>query len=122
MAGWNGAPLTYVRNCFTVRTALVSAAGAATQPIFQPVTLKDLPALPTMTVRSRMPGQSRDRDVPAAIEDKVLVDLVCDDDEVVPRWRARAITESSSRCKYLAGGVMRRVEQDRPGPARDRGA
>ena len=57
MAGWNGAPFTYVRNCFTVRTALVSAAGAATQPIFQPVTLNDLPALPTMTVRSRMPGR-----------------------------------------------------------------
>ena len=53
----NGAPFTYVRNCFTVRTALVSSAGAATQPIFQPVTLNDLPALPTMIVRSRMPGR-----------------------------------------------------------------
>ena len=33
-----------------------NAGGAIAQPIFQPVTLKLLPALPRVTVRSHIPG------------------------------------------------------------------
>ena len=39
-----------------MRTADTSGAGPQIQPIFQPVTLKVLPALLTTSVRSRMPG------------------------------------------------------------------
>ena len=39
-----------------MRTAVTSAGGAVTQPIFQPVTENVLPALPIVTVRSAMPG------------------------------------------------------------------
>ena len=52
-----------------------------TQPIFQPVKENVLPAELTVTVRSRMPGKLRDRDV-LAVEHQVLVDLVGDDDQV----------------------------------------
>jgi len=40
----------------TVLVAARSAGGAQAQPIFHPVTLNDLPALPMVTVLSRIPG------------------------------------------------------------------
>ena len=63
MAGWNGAPLTKVRNCFAVWTADTSSRGPVAQPIFQPVTENVLPADESVTVRSAHPGQRRERDV-----------------------------------------------------------
>ena len=93
----------------------------ATQPIFQPVTLNDLPALPIMICALPHGGQGRDRDVPATVEDKVLVHLVCDDDKVVPLGELGDHRELRWR-KHLAGRVVGRVEQDRPGAARDRGS
>ena len=56
IAGWNGLPLTYVRNCLTARTAEISSAGPLTQPIFQPVVEKVLPADEIVSVRSQAPG------------------------------------------------------------------
>ena len=56
MAGWNGAPLTKVRNCFAVWTADTSSRGPVAQPIFQPVTENVLPAEESVTVRSAIPG------------------------------------------------------------------
>ena len=52
------------------------------QPIFQPVNENVLPAEEIVTVRSRMPGQRRQRDV-LPLEHQVLVDLVGHRDEVV---------------------------------------
>ena len=57
MAYWNGPPLTKVRNCLTVLTAVTSSGAAWTQPIFQPVNENVLPAELIRTVRSRMPGK-----------------------------------------------------------------
>src|SRR5215472_6639064 len=51
-----GPPLTYVRNCFTVRTAETISLVPVTQPIFQPVNEKVFAAELIETVRSRMPG------------------------------------------------------------------
>ena len=56
MAGWNGAPLTYVRNCFAVRAAATSGAGPHSQPIFHPVVLNVLPPEEIVSVRSAIPG------------------------------------------------------------------
>ena len=81
-AGWNGAPLTKVRNCLAVRTAATSSAGPHSQPIFQPVQENVLPAEEMVRVRSAMPGSVGQR-VVGAVEDEVLVHLVGDDDEVV---------------------------------------
>ena len=53
---WNGAPWTYVTNCFTVRTASTSGAGAHAQPVFHPVIENVFPADEIVTVRSRIPG------------------------------------------------------------------
>src|SRR6478609_10265401 len=46
-----GPPDTYVRNCFTVRTASTSSTGPVTQPTFQPVNENDLPADEIVSVR-----------------------------------------------------------------------
>src|SRR6478736_7480187 len=43
IAGWNGPPFTYVRNCFAVRIARTSGGDAQTHPIFHPVHENDLP-------------------------------------------------------------------------------
>lgn len=56
-AYWNGPALTYVRNCFVVRTAATNSRDPVTQPTFQPVKEKVLPAEEMETVRSRMPGR-----------------------------------------------------------------
>ena len=112
MAGSNGTPFSSMsRNCFTVRTALVSSGGAATQPIFQPVTLNDLPALPTMISAFPHAGQGGDRDVPAAVKNKVIVHLVCDDDKVVPLGDIGRSPSLQSDVKHFAGGVMQRVSR-----------
>ena len=66
-----------------VRTAETSGAGPQIQPIFQPVVLNVLPALPTTSVRSRIPGSVAIGGVPGAVEDEVLVDLVGEDEQVV---------------------------------------
>ena len=71
-----------------MRTAVSSAGGALTQPIFQPVNENVLPADEIVTVRSRMPGKRRERDV-LAVEHEVLVDLVGDRDQVVLDAQAR---------------------------------
>ena len=55
-AGWNGAPLTKVRNCLAVWTAATSSRGPVAQPIFQPVKENVLPAEEIVTVRSAIPG------------------------------------------------------------------
>ena len=55
-AYWNGPPLTNVRNCLVVLTAVTRSAQAVTQPIFQPVNENVLPAELIVTVRSRIPG------------------------------------------------------------------
>lgn len=57
MAYWNGPPLTYVRNCLAVRTAVTSSGVPVTQPIFHPVKENVLPPELIVTVRSRMPGR-----------------------------------------------------------------
>ena len=56
IAGWNGAPFTNVRYCFTASTLVTSGAGAVSQPIFQPVVLNVLPPDEIEIVRSRAPG------------------------------------------------------------------
>lgn len=56
-AYWSGPPLTKVRYCFAVRTAVTRAAEPVTQPIFQPVNENVLPAEEMETVRSRIPGR-----------------------------------------------------------------
>ena len=83
MAGWNGAPLTYVRNCLAVRTAVTSGAGPHIQPIFHPVVLNVLPPDEIVSVRSAMPGRVAIGTWRGAGEHEVLVDLVGDDDDVV---------------------------------------
>ena len=55
-ASWNGAELVKVTNWCTVRTAADSAGDAIAQPTFQPVTLKVLPMLPMVMVRSAISG------------------------------------------------------------------
>ena len=45
-----------MRNCFTARTAATAAAGPLTQPTFQPVAEKVLPADEIVRVRSHIPG------------------------------------------------------------------
>ena len=65
-----------------VFTASTSSGVAQTQPTFQPVNENVLPPDEIVTVRSRMPGQRRDRDV-LAVEHEVLVDLVGHDEQVV---------------------------------------
>ena len=55
-AGCSGPALTKVRNCLTRSTAETSGAGPLTQPTFQPVQEKVLPAEEIRSVRSRIPG------------------------------------------------------------------
>ena len=45
-----------MRNCLAVFTAVTTSGVPVTQPIFQPVTEKVLPALPIDTVRSAIPS------------------------------------------------------------------
>ena len=45
-----------VTNWWTARSAAVSGGGAIAQPTFQPVTLKVLPMLSMVIVRSYIPG------------------------------------------------------------------
>ena len=77
--------MTKVRNCLTRSTARTSGAGPLTQPIFQPVQEKVLPADEMRRVRSLMPGRVGEWTVDAGRvgEDQVLVDLVGDGDRVV---------------------------------------
>ena len=85
---WKGAAFTYVRNCFAVRTAASSSGLAHAQPTFQPVHENVLPPDEMVTVRSRMPGERRERHV-LTVEHEVLVDLVGHGEEVVLDTRAR---------------------------------
>ena len=120
IAGWNGAPFTYVRYCLTASTAVTSGAGAVSQPIFHPVVEKVLPPDEIETVRSQAPGR-------AAIgrcgtpKREVLVHLVGDDDRVVA---SRELDDELEDLvvEHHAGRVVRRVHDDEPGAVGDRGA
>ena len=96
IAGWNGAPEVYVRNCLTERTAATRSAGPVTQPIFHPVIENVLPADPIDKVRERMPGSVAIGDVRPLVR-HVLVDLVHDDDEVPCSTASSATALSSAR-------------------------
>ena len=52
-----GVEVAKVTHWWVARTALMRLAGATHQPIFHPVTLKVLPMLLTVKVRSHMPGR-----------------------------------------------------------------
>ena len=117
MAYWNGPPLTKVRNCLAVLTAVTSSGVALTQPIFQPVKENVLPAEETETVRSRMPGSVAIGHV-LAVEDEVLVDLVGDHEQVVLDGQRRDGGELVAG-EHRAGRVVRAVEQDEAGAGRD---
>ena len=97
-----------------VRTAATSSRGPVAQPIFQPVKENVLPAEEIVTVRSRHPGQRRERDVLAAVEHEVLVDLVGDGEQVALA-AVRGDQLQLGAVEDLAGRVVRRVEQDQPG-------
>ena len=91
-----------------------------TQPTFQPVNEKVLPADEMVTVRSRMPGKRGER-MCSALEDQVLVHLVRDHEQVALDG------ELGDGGQLLAGQdgagrVVRGVEQDQPGAGGDRGA
>ena len=58
----------------------------------------------------------------AAVEHQMLVDLVGDHQQVVRAPRARRSRASSVVGGDHAGRVVRRVEDQRPGPGRDRAA
>ena len=99
-----------------VRTAVDELRGAGTQPIFQPVKLKVLPAELIVSVRSAMPGNVHERSV-LAVEHQVLVDLVGERDEVVLDAQACDRLELGDG-EHLAGGVVRGVEEERAGCGR----
>ena len=55
-ASCNGVATANGIHWWAMKMALAMGAGAMAHPIFQPVTEKVLPALPSVTVRSHMPG------------------------------------------------------------------
>ena len=56
MASWSGVATVKGIHWWAIRMAWAMGLGVMAQPIFQPVTEKVLPALPSVTVRSHMPG------------------------------------------------------------------
>ena len=64
-------------------------------------------------------GQGRERHVPASVEQQVLVHLVGDHQQVVLDRAPRADLGQLRRGEHLPGRVVRRVEQDHPGPRPD---
>ena len=57
IAYWKGPPETKERCWRTERTARMRSVGPVAQPTFHPVNEKLLPALPSVIVRSAMPGR-----------------------------------------------------------------
>ena len=78
--------------------------GPVTQPIFQPVNEKVLPALEIGDSALGHPRQLGDRDV-WLVEGEVLVHLVGDDEQVVLDRRRRATASSSSRLSTAPVGL-----------------
>ena len=66
-----------------MRAAATASAGLVSQPTFQPVAEKVLPADEIVIVRSSHPPQGRHRNVLGVVEDEVLVDLVRDHPGIV---------------------------------------
>ena len=100
----------------TARTAATSSAVAVTQPIFQPVNENVLPAELIDTVRSRMPG-SEPIGTCSPVVHHVLVDLVRDHEQVALAGQLGDRGELIAG-EHRPGRVVRRVQQDQPGPRR----
>ena len=104
-----------VTNWCALATALGERAAAPpTQPTFQPVSEKILPAEPILTVRSAMPGKAASGTWRAAVEHDMLPDLVGERDRVV---RDAGLGEQRQlvRVEHARGRIVRVVEDDQAG-------
>ena len=96
-------------------TACTNAAGPMAQPIFQPVTLKVLPRLLMVKVRSCHAGKRRQAHMTRVVVKNMLVHFVGDGDDVMLQAQFGDGPQFVVR-KDFAGGIMRRVDDDRLGP------
>ena len=103
-----------VTNWCALAIGSASAGGATIQPTFQPVIEKILPAEPTFTTRSAMPGKAASEGRTRPVEEQMLPDLVRQDQRV---GAARRRGEQSELlvAEHPAGRVMRIVEHDQAG-------
>ena len=96
-----------------------SAGGATTQPTFQPVSEKILPAEPDLHRPLRHAGKRRERQMLAAVEHDMLPHLVGEGDRVVAD---AGLGEQPQLvlAEHPRRRIVRIVEDDQPGPVGER--